>query len=102
MKIKVSKVFAKHLASQLEDYEVKVVELTDDEYQALVGESVYEAEGWGDFNQKTRATKAIQISYPDDHYALPRYLSTKEIHHTFKGITTIEGLNTEIRNALTI
>ena len=102
MKIKVTKVFAKHLASQLKDYDVKVVELGDDEYQALVGESVYEAESWGDFNENTRATKAIRISYPDNYYALPRYLSTKEIHHTFKGITTIEELNTEIKNALTI
>lgn len=104
MKIKVSKVFAKHIEKVLdiEGYKVEVTELTDDQYQALVGESVYTAEQWGDFNYKTRATKAIRIEYPEDYYALPRYLSTREINQMFKGISTIEELNTEIVNALTI
>lgn len=102
MKIKVSKVFAKHIASVLPDYRVNVIELSDDNYQALVGESVYTAEQWGDFNEKTRGTKVIEIQYPAEYYALPRYLSTYEINKTFKGITTIEELNTEIVNALTV
>ena len=102
MKIKVSKVFAKHIEKVLPEYTVRVIELSDESYQALVGESVYTAEQWGDFNEKTRATKVIEIQYPAEYYALPRYLSTYEINQIFKGINTIEGLNTEIVNALSL
>lgn len=102
MKIKVSKVFAKHIEKVLPEYTVRVIELSDDSYQALVGGSVYTAEQWGDFNYNTRATKVIEIQYPAEYYALPRYLGTYEINQIFKGINTIEGLNTEIVNALSI
>ena len=102
MKIKVSKVFAKHIEKVLPEYTVRVIELSDDNYQALVGESVYTAEQWGDFNEKTRGTKVIKIEYAPEDYASPRYLSTYEINKIFKGITTIADLNSEIVRALTI
>jgi len=102
MKIKVSKVMAKYMNKQLPEYRFTVIELSDDNYHYLTGEDVYTAEDWGDFNYNTRATKVIKIEYPDEYYATPRYVSTKELNKIFKGIKDIEVFNNEIRNAFEV
>lgn len=90
MKIKATKVMASYIGKLLPEYRVIAVELTDDNYIALVGRDLFWRTQEHDFNEKTRLTKAIKIVYPEEYYAMPRYICTSELNDIFKreGVTS--------------
>lgn len=46
--------------------------------------SIYDAEDWGDFNAANGTIRYITVSYPDDAYAMPRHLSTKDLTDIYR------------------
>lgn len=101
MKIKVSKVFASYMKKQLpKDYNITVIEVTDDTAIALLGRDRFWNTQSQDFNDNTRLTKVIKITYPDEYYAMPNYICTDELSEMFKrdGVTDIDSLNKMITN----
>ncbi len=86
MQVKVSKTMAKSINSYFNDkgvsYHAEVVEFTPQSYDYHVGSSYLNDE---DFDAETNMMKVIVVEYPYEYYAMPRYLSTRElrsIYHT--------------------
>lgn len=91
MRVKVSKVFAKFIASNCAGLSAEVVELSDGAYSYNVG-SVWDA--GDDYNPATGKFRAICVTYPADCYAAPRYISTAQILAEFHryNVTNAAGL----------
>lgn len=85
MKLIVSKTFANYINKCAKEMGFKVhaqvINFDRTGYTANV-DSVYEAVYYGDYFEKDGEMKfqAIQLTYPDDYYAMPQYLTTKRIH----------------------
>lgn len=76
-------------------YKAKQVYLTADQYRWEVGD-IYDAEDYGDYNDDKRAYRAIVVLYPDDYYACPRYLTTKDLNRLFSKGDTLESYTTRV------
>lgn len=86
MKLIVSKVFANYINQCAKEMGFKVnaevVELNECGYTMRVGDTC-DAVDYDDymFNEDgDYRFKAIKLTYPDNYYAMPQYLSTKRIH----------------------
>lgn len=52
-------------------------------YAWYVG-NIYDAEDWGDYDATTGTIRYITVTYPDDAYATPRHLSTKDLADIYR------------------
>lgn len=80
MKVKVTNVFRKFLQEQISGYNFRLIELDVENYRMIIDYDLY---SWEDFNAAKRTMKAIKVIYPADCYAMPRYLSTRELNEIF-------------------
>lgn len=84
MQVKVSKTMAKSINSYFNDngisYRAEVIEMAPRSYDVYVGNSVMNDE---DFDMETNMMKVIIIDYPSEYYAMPRYLSTRELRSIY-------------------
>lgn len=82
MQVAATTTMARMLAKACKDkglnYQVRYITCNAEQYSRYVG-SIYEAEDYGDWNCNTNKFRAIEVVYPDDYYAMPRYITTKEI-----------------------
>ena len=105
MKIQVSKVFADFINKTVTNVEASVRKMSENEYRMNVGSfGLWDAEQYGDYDWQTGKYKAIVILYPDDYYACPRYITTKELDKEFKrrGVKDAEGLKSMIKDMIEI
>lgn len=111
MKVKVSKVFADYLnklAKQgvLDIDHAEVKTFSERGYTLNVGDP-WDAEQYGDddFDDEGNLVyKAIVVVYPDEYYALPKYLSTELLTTTFNWfkVTNEEELKEMLKNLINI
>lgn len=105
MKIQVSKVFADFINKTVPNVEASVRKMSENEYRMHVGSfALWDAEQYGDYDWQTGKFKAIVVLYPDDYYACPRYITTKELDKEFKrrGVRDAEGLKSMIKDMIEI
>lgn len=105
MKIQVSKVFADFINKTVPNVEASVRKMSENEYRMHVGcFAAWDAEQYGDYDWQTGKFKAIVVLYPDDYYACPRYITTKELDNEFKrrGVRDAEGLKSMIKDMIEI
>lgn len=98
MKCKVTNKMVEVLKEALpKDYEVKLLKLTPDEYKRFVHyDGLYFADEVGDYDYKNNLCKVIKILYPADFYAMPAYITTKDLREYYDdaktdGIVTIDN-----------
>lgn len=90
-----TKKMAKMLSEAVKNkgYKVKYITVNAEEYRWYIGD-IFDAEYYGDWLPETNKFRAIEIVYPEDYYATPRYLTTQEIRNTRRQFRceTIEDL----------
>ena len=70
------------------EYAFRHITATPQEYERYVDRDLFTAEDYGDYDINTGKFRAIAVVYPDDCYAMPRYLTTRELNREFvKGDT---------------
>ena len=104
MKIQVSKVFANFINKTAKELNfsvtAEVVTVSRDYYVINVCYDLFGALDYGDYDVTTGKVKAIMLTYPEEFYACPRFLTTKELNKEFErdGVKDLEGLKKMVRN----
>lgn len=88
MKVKATAAMAKAIRENCNSaglYSVECVKLSAESYRWNVSCNTcfYGYEG-NDYDTKTGKYKAIRIEYPAEYFAMPRYLSTYDLHRVYK------------------
>ncbi|MBO5948922.1 hypothetical protein J6Q66_08825 [bacterium] len=89
MKVKATKTFAKFLNDNIKGVEIKKIELTERFFGACVDFDTFDHEI--DFDYKTNRFNVIVVNYPSNFYAVPTYLTTKDLtklYNKSNGTTT--------------
>ena len=108
MYIRVSKTIAKFINKTAKELGFKahaeVITLPYQTYSLHTGENVVDASFNGDYDYETREFKVIMVTYPDEYYACPRYLTTMGLSNAFKnsGVTDVDGLKEWFRDMLEV
>lgn len=109
MKVRVTKVMAKHIAKVLKENgikveEVSVVKTSERTYALLIGTSALAAaDEYGDYDWENDTYKVIRVVYPYEYYATPRYLTTEELVRICREAhNNIDMFNQGICNAIAI
>lgn len=104
MQVKVSKVMAKFLNENLlksKGYKAVFQEFTPDQYSLYVSYNIMDNEN--DYNYNSGKMKSIKIVYPDDYYAVPRFLTTNDLVKIFKNSDkTVSGFLVQLWNEIEI
>lgn len=104
MQVKVSKVMVKFLNDNLlksKGYKAVFNEITTDQYSLYVSYDIMDHEN--DYNYNTAKMKSIKILYPDNYYAVPRFLTTNDLVKIFKNSDkTVQGFLNELWNEIEI
>ena len=88
MKIKCTLTFAKTMQKEFDknektkDYKIELLKLTDEQYSYWVdfdGKSMDFDYNWG-----TGIWQVLKIIYPQEYYAIPQYLTTRDLHKIYK------------------
>lgn len=93
MVVKVSKTFAKWMNTCGGQFTAEVVTMNQSQYGFHVGDQ-FEAMDAGDYDWEKRVFKAIMVTYPDDYYACPLYLTTARLSSEFRrrGVSNVAEL----------
>ena len=90
MVVKVSNTMSKALGKILKNSTVSLVKMTPDKYSVTVDYDLFRHEQ--DYDIKTGLFKALMIDYNPELYALPRYLTTRDLVSIFRNSDkTYEG-----------
>ena len=104
MQVKVSKTMVKFLNNNLlksKGYKAVFNEMTTDQYFLSVSYDIMDHEN--DYNYNTGKMKSIKILYPDNYYAVPRFLTTNDLVKIFKNSDkTVQGFLNELWNEIEI
>lgn len=105
MKVKVSKVFAKFINDTAKELgfkcEASVVTMSERGYRLNVGlDAALDAEDNGDYDWAEDEYKVIRVAYPEEYYAMPRYLTTAELTKEFhsRRVTNADELKEMVRS----
>lgn len=104
MKVKVTKVMTDEINKYFQKngigYTAYFVEYSPTEYNIYVGSSMCHE---NDYDWTKNKMKAIKIAYPDNYYAMPRYLTTDDLYKMFwKCNKTIDGFMKELHSEVEI
>lgn len=109
MKVKVTNPMVQLIKDALpKDHQVKLIKLDPRQYGWQVHHNGADyAESVGDYDYNTGLCKAIQIIYPPDFYAMPAYVTTKDLKDYYKecesgGDVTLERYKKTILNNLEV
>ena len=104
MKVKVSKIFAAYINKSAKALgfkaEASVVEMSERAYRLNVGlDAMLDAQDNGDYDWAKDEYKVIRVTYPDEYYATPKYLTTASLNREFRrrGVTTENELQQMLR-----
>lgn len=81
----------------------RVATFNSTQYGFYVGDT-FEAEDYGDYDWTKGTFKAIVVIYPDNFYANPRYLTTKELtkEANRRNVTTEDELKEMLKHMIEI
>lgn len=82
MKIKPTHKMVSFLKKVLDGCKVNLVELNPEQFKWCVDYNEFDHES--DFDWETRTFKVIRVTYPDEYYACPKYLTTKDLQFCLK------------------
>ena len=82
MQVKPTHKMVSFLKKILDGCTVDLVELSPEQFKWYVDYNEFDHES--DFNWETRTFKVIRVSYPDEYYACPKYLTTKDLQFCLK------------------
>lgn len=100
MKVMVSKVMARFLRENVNFCRVSYCEMTFRDYMIYVGN---ECPYGNDYIPKYGIYKALRLAYPDESYACPRFISTRDLNRVFlHSDRTIDGFLEEFRKEFSI
>lgn len=60
-------------------------------YEWLVDYDIFNAYDYGDYDISTGLMRAIKVVYPEEFYAIPRYITTRELHGLYESGDTLES-----------
>ena len=90
MKVKVSNPMVKFLNTHIDGMKFSLEKMTEAAYRMQVDIDTYIHEA--DYSIRTGMFSVIKIIYPDDFYAMPGYLTTKDLNRIFtRSDHTAEG-----------
>lgn len=87
MKVRVSNVMAKYIQKLEPEYSVSVAKVDKNTYENITGDTVYDAWSYGDSYLNTKGEevfKVLRINYPDEYYAMPKYLTTQMMNEEYR------------------
>lgn len=82
MIVKVSNPMIKAMKKAMPKFRFNLLELNPESYQLKVDYDLFRNES--DFNINKHIFKVIEIIYPPEYYALPRYITTRDLRRTYK------------------
>lgn len=82
MKVQVTKTLCKELKKNIKSFDIEYIELPLNQYKSTIDFDIYDHEI--DYNFEKGVFKAFKIIYPYDCYALPQYITTKDLKRLFK------------------
>ena len=101
MKVKVSNPMVKFLNAHINGMKFVLEKYTVDNYRITVDYDLFRNET--DYNTKTGLMSTIKVLYPNEYYAMPYYLTTRELNKLFlMSDHTAAGFIKEIRAAVEI
>lgn len=101
MTIKISNTMLKYIKNIIpKDYSVKIVKMTDRQFRLNVDYDEYSNQSdYGIDN----LYKVIKIEYPDHYYAIPKYITTKELNYIYKSSVKYDNsFESELLNSILI
>ena len=72
-------------------YRFEHATMDTDRYKWLVDYDIFSAYDWGDYDINTGKMRAIMVVYDDELYAIPRYITTRELNGIFKTGDTLDN-----------
>lgn len=104
MQIKITNKMVQMLKKALPDYDFKIVKLNRREYATMVHYDIFTAMDHGDYDYANDIYKAIRVLYPANYYALPNYITSKELKELVKNnnVNNSDDLLRELKNAYEI
>lgn len=101
MQTKVTKKMAALLNKNFKNYEIKVTNLTVDEFKFKVNYSLFD--DLEDFDSSSNTFKVIKVLYPFEYYAMPTYLTTRILTRLYENSDkTLEGFLQQVFNSIEI
>ena len=101
MYVQASKKMASLIQKVVPTYQVQQVKIDARQYTMLVDYDIYT--GAKDYDSKTDTYKVIEILYPVEYYAMPRYINTEFLKRVFKDSDkTLDGYKKELINAIEV
>lgn len=82
-------------------YAIELVKIPHDVYSWVVGGDPWDACDWGDYDSSGRL-KVIKVTYPAEYYAMPGYLTTKELNRLYMAGDTITTYAARVLEAIEI
>lgn len=90
MKVKATHPMVKLMQQATPNYDIRLVKMTTDQYKMMVDIDIFNHEA--DYNDRTGMMQVIRVGYPANYYAMPRYVTTKDLNRVFRNSDhTIEG-----------
>lgn len=101
MLVKATKKLAKILNDNIKDYTITLETLTEKQYSFYVDiDTFYHT---NDYNIKTNKFNVIVIQYPNEFYAVNRYITTNDLNRIFNACNkTLEDFILKFKNEIEI
>ena len=101
MKVKVTQTMAKAMQKAMPEYSISVVKFSPDGYRMNVDYDLFNNET--DYSYKTGKFSAIRIGYPASYYAMPQYITTKQLVKCFNhSDKTLNGFLASVKDFVEI
>lgn len=82
MKVKVSNPMYKAIKNALPSYKITLEKLTPEQYERNIDFDLFR--NTSDYSYKTGLFSVIKITYPAEYYAMPRYITTRDLTAVFR------------------
>ena len=83
-------------------YRFEHITMDTNAYKWNVDYDVFRAYDYGDYDISTGKMRAIMVVYPSEYYAVPRYLTTYELHGLYKNGDTLESFMDRVLDSVEI
>ena len=101
MLVKATNPMTKFLKNNFPAYNFRLEKFTLEQFKIFVDIDIFSHEN--DYNPTTNKIQAIKVIYPDEFYALPRYITTNELIKAFRrSDKTTAGFIQAIRDEIEI
>lgn len=104
MLVKVTKKMTATLNKAEKDKQMRFeyCELPVQAYERTVTYDVFRSYDWGDFDDAKSVFRFIKVNYPAECYALPKYLTTYDLHKMFRSGMTVDDFTSEVISCVAV